>query len=265
MEIAKSMRMLCISKQITISKHTVYLKFNAQWHLAETNVAVKVNIEKVRSHSGDIPLWNEIFSYLGSNSLTSASSLPQVSVHCTFLLSVWPGISLPFSLNNWRSSSITFWTGAGSLLEGFFKLLLRETFTTLPLSSSTSMEWSSRFSKARDPGKRSWFWAGPTLRCDGESSPAEARPKQTKEAQPRESPFLAAEASWRSGSGSWSTNWYWFHGETLMGLSSSFFWPKNRRVRPLLYPDAEEEKNPPPSTANNISSSHLHTQHNLIS
>jgi hypothetical protein len=41
----------------------------------------------------------------------------------------------------------------------------------------------------------------------------------------------------------------------LTAFSSPFF-PSSKRERPWLYPDADDEKNPPPSTASSISTAH---------
>lgn len=193
--------------------------------------------------------------YLVSNSLISKSSFPHVSVHWTFLRSTLD-LKVCTSSTDSRGSSPSLTTIRCSK-ESLLELLLRQPRLSLPLMEPlvVNVLFAEQDASSCEVPIPPGALLEAALGGDATSRPFAVHPKQTKGAHFPGAWSLAAEGRWYTCSVSRSTSRYWFHGETLTGFSSAFR-PSSKRARPWLYPEAEDEKNPPPSTASSISTAH---------
>lgn len=172
------------------------------------------------------------------NSLTSTSSFPHESVHCTFLLLVNPGARLCKSLD------VSFFSTAPATKPeqsvcGFLRLLFRCIFFSPWSTASEAVEFLAPLLLESD--EVSELHTGSTLGGKVSFPPAEARLKKINGVHLQKTwPFL--EANWSWGLISCLTNWYWFQGETLICFSS-FLQLGISRERPWLYCEAEKGKN----------------------
>ena len=189
--------------------------------------------------------------YLVSNSLISKRSFPHVSVHWTFLRSML-ALKVCTSSSDSRGYSPSLTTIICSK-ESLLELLLRQPRLSFPVMEPLVVKFLFAEQDASSCVLPNAL-LDTTFGGDATSRPLAVQPKQMKGAH-FPGAWSLLEARWYTCSLPRSTSRYWFHGETLTGFSSAFL-PSSKRARPWLYPEAEDEKNPPPSTASSISTAH---------